>query len=223
MTNLLKGISIFLMTILFVSCGSDAAQKEAEKKEKAKEELAGNITDVLSGLEGGAAGLGETLRGVAEAVSGGEVDDVEIVSFRDMKALLPSKVAGMEMVDHEGQTTGIAGMKGSTLTAKYAGDDKKMKVEMIDTGGVGMALLGALPWTTMTVDKESSKGYERTTEYKGMKAFEEYDNKRESGSMTVLVAKRFIVKVEGRGVKMNDIKDGLSEISFKDLAKLGEK
>ena len=222
MTNLLKGISIFLMTILFVSCGSDAAQKEAEKKEKAKEELAENITDALSGLEGGAAGLGEALKGVAEAVSGGEVEDVEIVSFRDMKELLPSKIAGMEMVDHEGQTTGIAGMKGSTLTGKYAEGKKKVNVEMIDTGGVGMALLGALPWTTMTVDKESSRGYERTTEYKGMKAFEEYDNKREKGSITVLVDKRFIVKVEGRGVSMDDIKDGLGEISFRKLAKLGK-
>ena len=213
------------MAIVFISCGSDAAQKEAERKAQEKEELAENITDALSGLEGGAAGLGDAIKGMAEAVSGGKVDDVEIVNFRDMKALLPSKIAGMEMVDHEGQTTGIAGMKGSTLIGKYASEDKKkrVEVEMIDTGGVGMALLAALPWTTMEVDKESSKGYERTTEYNGMKAFEEYDNKRERGSLTVLVAKRFIVKVEGRGVKMDDMKAALGEISFEDLAKLGEK
>ncbi len=228
MTNLLKGISIFLIAVLFVSCFSDSKQKELEeKREKEKEEeLTKGINDALKNLEDGSADLESTINDVVKSVNGGEMEDVEVISFRDMKDFMPKRAAGMKLQDTEGNTSGAFGFKASTLTGKYFDEDEPnryIKIEFIDTGGLGKTFLPKIPWATMEVDKETSRGYERTTEIDGYKAFEEYDNKSEKGSVSLFAGERFIIKAEGRKVKMKDIKNAIDDVPVKKLIKKGKK
>jgi len=213
---------MLFVTVLFFSCGSEPKETEAEK---AADEITNSINDAIDGIDGGSQELKDAIKGMANAVSDGSAKDVKIVNFREMKELLPGKIGGLELKDSEGSTSGAFGFKASTVTAKFANDDnsKNVKLDMVDTGGIGKAFLGAVPWTTMEMDKETSSGYEKTTEYKGNKAFEKYNNKNKTGNLAVLVGERFVVTLEGRGLTMDELKDGMDDVSFKQLIKLGEK
>jgi hypothetical protein len=108
------------------------------------------------------------------------------------------------------------GFKVSTAEARYKEDDSSIKVTILDVAGTG-ALMGMAAWTMIDMDKENENGYEKTTKYKGFKAFEKYNSKNKDGEMAVIVASRFIVTVSGNNVEMDKIKSTLDDI---DLGKL---
>lgn len=62
------------------------------------------------------------------------------------------------------------------------------------------------------IDKETENGYERTFMYKGNKGYEKYNNNSQDGEISVLVAKRFVVEVNGNNVSMNELKAALDMI-----------
>ena len=64
------------------------------------------------------------------------------------------------------------------------------------------------------IDKETESGYEKTTKYRGHKAYEKYDNEYQNGSIEVLVSGRFMVSVSGNNVPMEMIKSSIDEIDI---------
>lgn len=83
---------------------------------------------------------------------------------------------------------------------------------------MGVALMGMAAWSMASIDKETETGYEKTTEYKGHKAFEKYNTQSKNGEISVIVANRYIVQVEGRDVDMDKIKSVLDDIDLDKLA-----
>jgi hypothetical protein len=165
--------------------------------------------------------LADAMNKVQEAmkeVNNGE--EVEVVNFRELKEMLPDKAAGLPNTDKSGETTGVMGIKISTAEAEYKEGDKRIEMTIIDTGGLGMAMMGVAQWSTVTVDKESDDGYERTTTIEGHKAFESWNNKSQSGEVAVIVNKRFVVQADGRNVDMNDLKKALKSVNFNKLEKM---
>lgn len=67
------------------------------------------------------------------------------------------------------------------------------------------------------IDKETDEGYEKTFTYKGNKGYEKYNNKYQNGEISVLVAKRFVVEINGKNVSMDEMKYSLDMI---DIGKL---
>lgn len=215
MKNLLKTIPFFLLlSIIFVSCGSDVSEKE-----KVAEDVKNSIDDI----EGASADLKDALKGVVESVKSGDNSNVEIVNHRKLKEFLPESMAGMDRVSSEGQTGGAFGIKVSTSEARYGSKKSRephLEVTIVDTGGLGASLMATVPWATMEMDKESDNGYERTSEYKGHKSFEKYNASSEKGSIAVLVEKRYLVTIEGRGITEKQLKNAIDEINIKKLARL---
>ena len=74
--------------------------------------------------------------------------------------------------------------------------------------------MGMAAWANLSIDKEDSNGYERTTKIDGHKAYEKYNTKSERGEVSIFFKERFIVKVEGRKVKMEDIIEVAKEIDL---------
>lgn len=197
-----------------MACGgnsSDASNEEETGEAAATEESSSEELDLSNAMSQAKdalekAGMGQTS---------------EPVNFRELKKLLPEKVMGLEQTDQSGETTGAMGFNISQAEAEYTGEDgKRIKIALIDTGGLAMAALSMAAWANLTVDKEDSNGYERTSKIDGYKAYEKYDSRNQDGEISVFVKDRFIVKVDGRKVEMDDIKEALKALDLDDLGDL---
>lgn len=186
------------------------AQKAAEAASKAAEEAG---AEVAKGMEG----FAKAMEGMAGALAGGDGKTVEPVRFQELEAMLPT-VSGWEMdkPDSERMTSPIAY---SETEATYRKGTATIDVKVVDSGFASMLIA---PWSMMLASgysRESSDGYEKAVTVKGHPGFEKWESEDKDGELNLLVAKRFLVTVEG-----NDLEDTklLHEfVSQMDLDKLG--
>lgn len=137
-------------------------------------------------------------------------EKVEVISFRDLQTLLPEKLNGYKRISKGGETAGVMGMDISHAEAKYEKGSDQFNIEVVDTGGMGMALLGMAAWSKVTVDREDENGYERTTTKGDNKYYEKFE-KNGISKIAMIGENRFIVTVEGKIDSENDM-DALREI-----------
>lgn len=161
-----------------------------------------------------------------------EGKEVEPVDFRELKALLPEEIGELKRVSASGEKTNSFGIFVSKTEGKYefvvesdseqkSERNDRLKIEITDLGNMkGWGGFAAFAWTFAEIDKETDTGYEKTTTYKGHKAYEKYNTRNSSGKIEVLVAKRYMVSVEGNNVAMDLIKEALDEIDIGRLEEL---
>lgn len=145
---------------------------------------------------------------------------VKAVDFRKLKDLLPEELDGMKRTGAKGEKTNSMGVNVSQSEGEYKSDDGKqnIKITIIDFGSMkGFTSMALFAWTMADIDKETDDGYEKTTKFKGYKAFEKYNAINNSGDLEVLVGDRFMVKGEGRGVDMDTIHDAVGEVDLSTL------
>lgn len=148
---------------------------------------------------------------------------VETVNFRDLKAMLPEELDDLKRTSASGEKTNAFGINVSKAEGEFKSEDnsQRIKITITDMGSMsGWAGLAAFGWTMAEIDKETDEGYERTIEYKGCKGFEEYNTKRNNGKKEIMVAKRFMVSVEGYGVPKEAIDDAMDEIDIDNLEEM---
>ena len=209
---MLKYLVSFLflsILILFISCGKsnekqpdDEQKSESEEKTgiKSLDEFADNVKEFQKNMEEG--------------------KKYEVVDFRELKSLLPESIGDLKRTNAEGEKNSAMGFTVSQAKADYSSEDgsKYIDIEITDFGGTtGWAGLASWGWTMAEVDRETETGYEKTTTFKGHKAFERYDNQYQNGNIEVLVAGRFMVSVDGSNISMDIIKNALDEIDFSKL------
>ena len=208
-----KVLFLFLvaLSIGFTACSSDSDTASAEKAMEDTEEVDQATGGAISSAQ-------EALRKAAdemEKLKGNE--KVEVVDHRELKALLPEKVLGMERIEYSSEKSGVAGFKISTAKASYAGEDRVVDIAIIDGAGVGLMQMGMATWMNTEIDRENSDGYERTTTIDGMKAYEEYNSKHREGQIVVYAKERFLVSIEGEDVDADDLRDILEDLDLDDL------
>ncbi len=149
-------------------------------------------------------------------------DKIEPVDYGKLKSMMPSSVGGYKMVDDFGGRKSMFGFRISQAEASY--EDKKgneLKISIIDFGSVkGIAGKAMLAWMSSEIDNESDAGYEKTTEFKGYKAYEKYSYADKDGKLSVIVAERFLVDVSGTGIDMKDLKKAMGDVNLKKLSKM---
>jgi len=204
-----KTISILFVTILLIlsGCGkggdnqpNDNQNSDEKTGIKSLDDFVDNMKDVQKNMEEG--------------------QKYEVVDFRDLKALLPESLGDLKRANAEGEKSGAMGFTISKAEADYNNEDysQSMDIEITDLAGAsGFAGLAAWGWAMVDIDKETETGYEKTTKYKGHKAYEKYDNEYQNGSIEVLVSGRFMVSVSGNNVPMEMIKSSIDEIDFAQL------
>jgi hypothetical protein len=132
---------------------------------------------------------------------------VEPVNFHELKALLPQNAGGFTQTNSSGETAGAMTIKISKAEGDYKdGSGKELRLVIIDTGGMGMGLMGMAAWSSITIDKEDSNGYERTTTLNGYKSFEKFRKNGESSELAVLAENRFVVTATCRGCSMEKLR-----------------
>ncbi len=203
-----KVISTLLLPLILVllSCGKGGDQPNDKQKSDEKTGIK-SLDDFV-----------DKAKEVQKSMEEGK--KYEVVDFRELKALLPENLGDLKRTNAEGEKSGAMGFTISKAEADYNNEDysQRIDIEITDlTGTSGFAGLAAWGWAMADVDKETETGYEKTTKYKGHKAFEKYDNQDQYGSIEVLVAGRFMVSVNGNNVPMQVI---MSAIDAIDIGKL---
>ena len=201
----------FGLTLLACS-GSD---KETNQEQAATEDAANAAS------ENQPANVQEAMQQAQDAMKnmqGGK--QVEPINFRQLQELLPEKVAGYERTNKSGETTGAVGMTVSHAEGSYKKGDATAKVDVMDTGGLGMAMMGMAAWTTVAIDKEDENGYERTSTLDGYKCYEKYRKDGSDSELAVIVADRFLVTASQRNGEMEELKSIVKGMDLDKLANM---
>ena len=197
-------ILVLPLSLMLSACGGQTKEEKAEKEVQEAadqlEEAANQMRDALTNNKKG--------------------EKKEVVDWRKLKDLLPNKIDGIPRTNESGETAGAMGFNISQAEGTYEDDDRRIKLLIVDTGGLSGLLSASAAWATVTIDKEDRNGYERTTEIDGYKAFEKYNNSSKNSEINVLVGSRFIVTLEGRGVEMKELRNAIDDIGLKKLEKL---
>ncbi len=187
----------FTAMLLLSSCGGN---KEEEKEPE-------NVFEAFQQL-------------ADEAKESATKKPVDPVDFRELKALLPEKMFGLERTETSGEKSGAMGFTISNAKAEYeqADNNSSIRVEIMDSGGIaGMATMALAAWTMADIDKETNDGYEKTTKIDGHKAYEKYNNKTKNGELNVMIEKRFIINVNVTNLSADQMRDVVSEININKL------
>jgi hypothetical protein len=153
------------------------------------------------------------------ASAGGKAADP--VSFRDLQAAFPV-VDGWTMDKPRGErmTSPVAFSQTET---RYRNGDAQIEVKIVDSA---FQQLLVAPWAMFLAagyEKETDDGYEKSMTLAGHPGFEKWNDRRKSGELNLVVAKRFLVSLEGQ--KLNDMKqlhDFAGRVDFGKLAGLGK-
>lgn len=211
---ILAGLALVGLLVM-MGCGMCSRKPDADQAAQ-KDEEAGEAA------EPGLQQMGDALSKMKEAMEG-KSEPVEPVDHKTLKELLPETAADLARESTEGEKSGAMGVKVSMARAHYANEESSLDIEITDMGTAsGLTAMASAAWTLVDIDKESADGYERTTTYRGHRAFEKYDTGAQRGEMHVLVAKRFIINVQGSNLPMNRIKSALSDVDLGQLAALAK-
>ena len=183
------------------ACGGESVEERVNRRlQEAISEATGGDVDLDS--------LGEALRRAAENVELDSVrfeglDDVEVVPFRELKALMPERVDGLARERHFGETKSMFGLRYSVAEAVYGSGERRVEASLTDAGGGGAVIRSLVGFTAFEVDTETEEGSERTFDLDGYKAYEKVRTRggRTESSLVVLVNDRFVVNLRGEGVE----------------------
>lgn len=204
-------ITTLLLSAIFIlfGCGKSGDNQPNEKEKSESEEKTGiqSVDDFV-----------DNMKEVQKSMEEGK--KYEVVDFRELKALLPETIGNLKRANAQGEKSGAMGFTISKAEADYNNEDysQSIDIEITDLSGAsGYAGFAAWGWAMVDVDKETETGYEKTTKYKGHKAYEKYDNQDQYGSIEVLVSGRFMLSVNGNNVPIAVIKSAVDQI---DIGKL---
>ena len=151
------------------------------------------------------------------AISGGK--GVEPVQLDALKPLLPDTFAGLPRTSQRSDRSGMAGLMVAKVSADY-GDNagKTVQVEIVDTGGAA-GLMGLAAWAALGANSESEDDNHIERMHKeGNRFVREQQSKRQgTNAFSLILADRFMVQAEGRGVDLGTLKSGVGSL---DLGKI---
>jgi hypothetical protein len=203
--GVMRPISIILIILFMAACSS----QDVVARDKKQDQVDGSIDEITDSVKK----MGESLAAQSK---------IQPVDYQDLKKLLPRKLRGMKQVDVQGGRNSMFGIRLTHAEAEFEGKkDAMMTVKITDFGTVkGLVGKAMLAWMSAEIDNDSDKGFERTVEHKGHKGFQKYNYNKKEGKFSIIIAKRFLVEVEGENVSMKSIIKGMNSVKLKKLAKL---
>ena len=196
---------VLLGAIVAAACGQSETEKQAEAVAKAAEETkkaAEQVADATAKQGAEASNdMAKAMQDMAAAFTGGKTADgkkIEPIAFQSLQTHLP-KVSGWEMDEPEGQRMTMP-VAFSQVETEYRKGDSRIELTIVDTG---FAQLLIAPWSMMLASgysNETSDGYQKAVSVGGHPAFEEWRSREKDGTLNVLVAKRYMITIDGHDV-----------------------
>jgi hypothetical protein len=196
MRQFLRVTLVTSLAVVMAACGgskpSEQAQKQAEETAKSPEPGGGGLGSMAQGFEQ----LAKSAEEAAKTFENRE--PVDPVSFRDLQTVLPA-MDGWEMDKPTGERM-TSPVPFSRSEATYRKDEARIQVEVVDSGFNQMLVAPALMMLAAGYERETESGYEKVTKVGEFPAFEKWDNTSKDGELSIVVNRRFIVKVDGNSV-----------------------
>ncbi|MDD5350490.1 MAG: hypothetical protein PHQ12_09800 [Chthoniobacteraceae bacterium] len=145
-----------------------------------------------------------------------------VVPFEKLIPFLPAAPEGWTAEKPSGSVTDVEVFRLSTASRIYEkGDDQNAAVTtvtVLDAGGHQ----GYFDATTggWKANSQTGDGYDKTVEIDGLPGFEHYSRTAQSGSLSVIVAKRFFVQIDVKNQEPAALREWLKKLDLKKLAEL---
>ena len=184
----------------------DAFAKKMEEANR-KMEAAQKSGDANAQAEAAMAALGT-------AFSGGK--GVDPVSIDQLKPFVPEQLAGLPRTDLQTERSGVKGLMSAKAEAKYASGDRRVRLEIVDTGGAA-GLMSVAMWAGVQGEREDSRHREVTRKEGNRLVHEEQDKQDGSSKYLVVLNERFMVSAEGRGVDLAMLRSAVNGVNLSGL------
>ena len=237
-----SALVVGVTALLSVGCGKSPEEKAAEELKAATEKAAEAMAQAGAAGRAGRGGrrrnrapplaprpprgmddFAKAMQGMATAMASGSAGGkaAEPVSFRDLQTAFPS-VNGWTMDKPKGERM-TAPVAFSQTETRYRMGDAQIEVKIVDSAFQQMMVA---PWAMFLAagyEKETDDGYEKSTTLAGHPGFEKWNDRRKSGELNLVVAKRFLVSLEGdKLTDMKQLHDFAGQVDFGKLAGLGK-
>ena len=191
----------FLLGLATACCSSDssnAPEEQAQPVGGVVQEQPAQPGNPSAPAQQVAQGLQQMARGFQQLATAPENASVKPVHFRELKKLL-TPLSGWTLSDTSGQMMNMP-VPFSQAEGTYSNGDSRIKVSITDSA---MNQVLVAPVTMMMAagfERETDTGYERSTTVGGNPTWEKWRGDSKSGELTMLVQKRYLVKLEGKNV-----------------------
>ena len=157
----------------------------------------------------------EELTKVAEK-SGDKAEELKKLtplSTDQLKAMMPEELMGIKKTSFSADSYSGA----SSSTATYKSDDgKELKLIIYDCAGEAGAGIYAVRYMTMwNIQHEDDHGYQKTVDFNGQKAVENYVKSSDEYSLAFLSNDRFLVTVAGVKTGLDLVKQAANSLTLK--------
>ena len=160
----------------------------------------------------------EAMREMVGSVLGGQV---ETLPPNRLKSFLPDTLAGMNRSAFSAERQAAMGLQISDADATYVdGAGNSLKLEISDLGGAN-AIMAFASWAAFQHERETDNGYEKSYKQGERVLHERWNRETNSGEYSVLLARRFLVKVSGKTRDIEELKAAVDELSLSELESLG--
>jgi hypothetical protein len=179
----------------------------------------------MSRINIGVVGLAVLVAFLSFARAEDRPDKVQPVDFHKLQDLMPAKAVGVDRSSLTGENVSIGESSIAQASADYTkpdsdGSDPHASIMISDYVAAPQMVAGMTAWRTVPIRVENDQGYQRTAKLKDFPAFESYTKDGNSRQMMVLVAERFLVKVETTHVSEQAFKQFVESLPVEKLAKL---
>lgn len=195
-----------LSVSLITACGGDQ-KSELDKLSDAAEEMADQAEK-----------MAETAQDMTTEVTG-DKEPQPAIHFKVLMTYLPTAFGDLEPGKPKGESASIGNWNYSSAEVRFRGpENSNVEVEIFDYAYISMLYASFNMMFKMNFNKESSEGFERTTEIGGYPAIEKWVEAQQNGEATVLVGERYIVTVNSHGLPEATPREVLESMNLSGLA-----
>ncbi len=197
----MRTVTLFLlagvMTCLGAACGSNEPSNQPDEKaqEAVSEARGASQPQAKLPVQQMAQGLQQMAQGFQQLATDPQNATVKPVHFRELKKLFP-EFSGWTRADTSGQMMNMP-VPFSQAEATYTKGGARIKVSIVDSTMSQMLLAPFTMLVAAGFERESDTGYERGGTVAGNPTWEKWRSDTKSGEFSMLVAKRYLVKLEG--------------------------
>ena len=145
----------------------------------------------------------------------------QAIAAQSLKAALPEKLAGLPRTGFDVQDGAALGLPTSQASAQYGSDDKQVRLEIIDVGGLGQMAQMAMGMTES--EKEDQTSAEKTWQSGGRTLHQRYEKDGSHAEFKTILKNGVVVSIEGNHMSVKDLQGYLSLVDLNGLEGLQRK
>ena len=193
------------------TAGLEAAGKRMEEAARKMEEAQKSQDPAAI-----AAAAGDAAKAAAGALGGGQA-----IAAQALKAALPATLAGLPRTGFDVQDGAALGLPTSQASAQYGSDDKQVRLEIIDIGGLGQ--MAAMAMGMGQGEKEDQTSAEKTWQEGGRTLHQRYEKDGSHAEFKTILKNGLVVSLEGDNLGVKDLRSYMSQVDLNGLEALQRK